>query len=405
MDFVKVNERTIPKEDKVFAVSGRAKAAIAAKGKDAVIDATIGALLDDKGDIVVMSSVMEAIGMLKPADYAAYAPIAGVPEFKDAVQKALFADYVPKGHVAVCATPGGTGSLTHAITNYSNEGDEVLTHDWCWANYKGISDEHGRGLKTFRYFDEDGNVDYEDLKAKIDELAGKQDQVLLILNTPAHNPTGYALTEDDWKHIIDIVNSAPCKVVLFLDVAYIDFAGDPAEVRFFLPMLEKLNDNVLVLFGYSASKTLTAYGMRCGATVCLAKTAEEADEFSKAVGYTSRSTWSNCNRSAQVVMGKIYSDAALCSKVDEERAKYREMLLERGKVFEKTLKENGVEPVPFAAGFFITIPSDDPEALARKLEERDMYTIPLAKGIRVSIASISKEKCVRCAKAIAELIK
>ena len=405
MGFVKVNERTIPKEDKVFAVSGRAKAAIAARGKDAVIDATIGALLDDNGDIVVMSSVMEAIDMLKPADYAAYAPIAGVPEFKDAVQKALFADYAPKGHVAVCATPGGTGSLTHAITNYSNEGDEVLTHDWCWANYKGISDEHGRGLKTFRYFDEDGNVDCEDLKAKIDELAGKQDQVLLILNTPAHNPTGYALTENDWNSIIDIVNSAPCKVVLFLDVAYIDFAGDPAEVRFFLPMLEKLNDNVLVLFGYSASKTLTAYGMRCGATVCLAKTAEEADEFSKAVGYTSRSTWSNCNRSAQVVMGKIYSDEALCSKVDEERAKYREMLLERGKVFEKTLKENGVEPVPFAAGFFITIPSDDPEALARKLEERDMYTIPLAKGIRVSIASISKEKCVRCAKAIAELIK
>lgn len=405
MGFVKVNDRTIPKEDKVFAVSGRAKAAIAEKGKDAVVDATIGALLDDNGDLVVMTSVMEAIGMLKPADYAAYAPIAGVPEFKEAVQKALFADYAPKGHVAVCATPGGTGGLTHAISNYSNIGDEVLTHDWCWANYKGIANEHGRSIKTFRFFDEDGKFDSADLKVKLDELAAKQDQVLLLINTPAHNPTGYSLTDEDWDNVINIVNAASCKVVLFVDIAYIDFAGEPDEVRSFIPKLEGLGDHVLVLFGYSASKTLTAYGMRCGATVCLAKTAAEADEFTKAVGYTSRSTWSNCNRSAQVVMGKIYSDAALCAKVDEERKMYRDMLLERGNVFEKTLRENGTKSVPFTAGFFITIPSDKPDEVCKKLEEQDIFCLALAKGIRVSIASISKEKCVKCAKAIAELMK
>ena len=405
MGFVKVNDRTIPKEDKVFAVSGRAKAAIAEKGKDAVVDATIGALLDDNGDLVVMSSVMEAIGMLKPADYAAYAPIAGVPEFKEAVQKALFADYAPKGHVAVCATPGGTGGLTHAISNYSNIGDEVLTHDWCWANYKGIADEHGRSIKTFRFFDEDGKFDSADLKVKLDELAAKQDQVLLLINTPAHNPTGYSLTDEDWDNVINIVNAASCKVVLFVDIAYIDFAGEPDEVRSFIPKLEGLGDHVLVLFGYSASKTLTAYGMRCGATVCLAKTAAEAEEFTKAVGYTSRSTWSNCNRSAPVVMGKIYSDAALCAKVDEERKMYSDMLLERGKVFEQTLRENGTKSVPFTAGFFITIPSDKPDEICKKLEEQDIFCLALAKGIRVSIASISKEKCVKCAKAIAELMK
>ena len=50
MIFAKENGRTIPKEDKVFALSGRAKEAIAAKGKDAVINATIGALLDDEGE-------------------------------------------------------------------------------------------------------------------------------------------------------------------------------------------------------------------------------------------------------------------------------------------------------------------------------------------------------------------
>ena len=55
------NGRNIPNEDKVFAASGRAKALIEEKGEDAVINATIGSLLDDSGKLVVMKSV-EKIG-------------------------------------------------------------------------------------------------------------------------------------------------------------------------------------------------------------------------------------------------------------------------------------------------------------------------------------------------------
>lgn len=405
MGFVKENGRTIPVADKVFALSGRAKAAIAAKGKDAVVNATVGALLDDNGDLVVMSSVVDAIRTLTPVDYAEYAPITGTPAFKEAVVKALFGNYEPSGHVNLCVTPGGTGSLTSVIANYSNYGDSVLTHDWCWANYKNIAVSQGRNLKTFRFFNEDGGFDAEDLEKQLSELAAVQDQIVLLINTPAHNPTGYSLSLEDWDAMIAVINKVSSKVVLFLDIAYIDFAGEPDEVRAFLPKLEGLGDHVLTLFGYSASKTLTAYGMRCGATVCVAKTAEEAEDFTKAVGYTARSTWSNCNRSAQVVMGKIYSDDALQAKVDEERRKYRDMLLERGRIFEQTLRDNGVKSVPFTAGFFITVPAADPAGVCAKLEEQDIFCLALAKGIRVSVASISKEKCVKCAKAMADLLK
>lgn len=405
MNFVKENGRTIPAEDKVFALSGRAKAAIAAKGKDAVINATVGALLDDNGDLVVMSSVVDAIRTLTPADYAEYAPITGTPAFKDAVVKALFGSYGPSGHVSVCVTPGGTGSLTSVIANYSNYGDAVLTHDWCWANYKNIAVSQGRTLRTFRFFNEEGGFDAADLEKQLNELAAVQDQVVLMINTPAHNPTGYSLSLEDWDALISIVNKAECKVVLFLDIAYIDYAGEEDEVRAFLPKLADLGDHAIVIFGYSASKTLTAYGMRCGAIVCMAKNEEDAEEFRRAAEYSARSTWSNCNRSAMVVMGKIYSDPELQAKVDEERRMYRDMLLERGRFFEKTLNDNGVSCVPFSAGFFVTIACDDPAEVGRKLEEQDIFCLALAKGIRVSIASISKEKCVKCAEAIAALLK
>ena len=45
--------RKIPKEDKIFGISNRAKAMIATQGKEKVINATIGALLDDNGELRV----------------------------------------------------------------------------------------------------------------------------------------------------------------------------------------------------------------------------------------------------------------------------------------------------------------------------------------------------------------
>ena len=405
MIFAKENGRTIPKEDKVFALSGRAKEAIAAKGKDAVINATIGALLDDEGELVTMTSVVDTIMSLTPTDYAEYAPIAGTPAFKEAVQKALFGNFKSSGHVRVCATPGGTGSITSVIANYSEVGDSVLTHDWCWANYKNICSQNGRNLATFSFFDDEGNFNAADLEAKVNELAAKQDQIVLMLNTPAHNPTGYSMTLEDWDAVIGILNKASCRFALFIDVAYIDYAGEDDEVREFMPKLEELGDNVLPIFGYSASKTLAAYGMRCGAIVCMAKDEETAEEFKKVVEYSARATWSNCNRAAQVVMGKLYADPELQKKADDERRGYRNMLLDRGKTFEKVLNDNGAKCVPFDAGFFVTIACDDPAALGAELEKQDIYCVSLAKGIRVSIASISKEKCVKCAEAIAKLLK
>ena len=51
MIFAQQNGRQIPKEDKIFGISSRAKARIAEKGKDNVINGTIGALIDDDGQI------------------------------------------------------------------------------------------------------------------------------------------------------------------------------------------------------------------------------------------------------------------------------------------------------------------------------------------------------------------
>lgn len=390
------NGRNIPHEDKIFGISNRAKAMIAEKGPDAVINATIGSLLDDNGDLVVLSSVDEVFKHLSPKDYADYAPIGGIAPFKEAVQKAAFGVHQPKGFTEAVATPGGTGSLRNVISNYSDGGDKVLTSDWHWAPYNTIAGEIGRSIDTFEFFTPERKFNTESFRDKVNELLGEQESLVIIMNTPAHNPTGYSLTLEDWDNVVAVLTeAAECgkAIALVVDAAYIDFAGDEEEYRRFLPKLENLPENVISIVAYSLSKTYTLYGTRCGAMICVAKTPEIAEEFKRVCEYSSRGSWSNSAKVAQVILSRIYGDPGLLERVNEERAHYRDMLIARGRAFEEAAKEAGLETVPFDAGFFISIPCYNPDAISAELEKQGLFIVPLAKGLRVSVASISEEKC------------
>ena len=389
--------RKIPKEDKNFAVNNRAKAMIAEKGKDAVVNATIGVLLDEEGKFVVLSSVNEVFKTLEGGEFAEYAPIGGLPGYKAAVLKDTFGSYEPKRHTAAVATPGGTGAIHNTIANYSEPGDKVLLTDWYWGPYGTIAGEIGRSLHTFKLVNEEGKFNAEDFEMQVMALLEVQDRLVIILNTPAHNPTGYSLTVEEWEEVASVLDRVPeeKKVTLLVDVAYLDFAGEAEEYRAFLPVLDSMGENILPVIAYSFSKSFTLYGMRCGAMICMADTAEVADEFRKVCEYSARAAWSNCTRAPQVMLSKIYEDPALLARIQEERAGFRDMLLRRGKAFEAAAKEAGLEIVPFDAGFFASVPCENPDAVGAELEKEGIFTIPLTMGIRISIASITEADCRR----------
>lgn len=390
------NGRNIPLEDKIFGISRLANEMIEEKGKDFVTNATIGALLDDDGKLVVLSSVVDVLRNLIPEDYAEYAPIGGTEDFKRSIKKAAFGKYEPKCLTEAIATPGGTGAIRNTIANYSKVGDQVLTSDWFWATYSSIAGEIGRTVTTYSLFDKNGKFNIQDFKKKVSGLLLEQESLVIIINTPAHNPTGYSLTLEDWDNLLHSIKDIALKdkkVTLLVDVAYIDFAGDPDKYREFLPKLENLPTNILPIISYSCSKTFTLYGMRCGAMICMTEKKEIAEEFVRVCQFSARASWSNCPRSAMVVLSKIYEDEELLAKVNKERDYYCDLLLKRGKAFEEEADKVGLKIVPFDAGFFASIPCDDPDLISKKLQKEGIFLVPLAEGLRVSVASISEEKC------------
>ena len=117
-----------PKEnDIIFSLSERAQESERNIGKENVINATIGALMDDDGKLITMDTVYDELKSLANSEISAYASIEGQANYLEAVKKVCFQGNEPNGYIKVVASPGGSGAIKLAIWNYTNLGDQILT--------------------------------------------------------------------------------------------------------------------------------------------------------------------------------------------------------------------------------------------------------------------------------------
>lgn len=382
-------------QDKIFAANAAAVAAAAKYGKENVTNATIGAILDEDEKLVCLPTVEKVFRSLETNELIAYAPISGLPEYLECVLTAAFGSSRPEGYLAAVATAGGTGAIHHAIWNYMDEGETALCSDWYWGAYKVLCNDMGRNFTTYKMLDENNKFNLPALKEKVTELLSKQDNLLYILNTPAHNPTGYSLSESDMDGVLDILKEAAVdgkNIIFFLDVAYIDYAGEKEEVRKIFKKLSGLPANILAIIGYSMSKGFTMYGQRTGAMIGVSSSKEVIEEFAAINQYTSRATWSNINRPAMRTLAAIYSDPELLKATEAERDYYYKMIKARADLFTEEAKACGLSMLPYVAGFFLSIPAKDPDAICNKLHEDNIFAVPLAAGVRIAVCAVPLKK-------------
>lgn len=400
-----VKEKT---NDSIFMTNSEAQKAIKKYGADEVINASIGALMDDNGKLCTIPSVMTTLRELNDSEIIAYAPIAGTPEFLDKVIDATFRDCKPEGYFSAVATPGGSGAVRNTIWNYSEVGDTILTADWYWGPYKTISEENLRKFDTFKLFDDNFNFNIKSFEEKVDEILGYQKRLVILLNSPSNNPTGYNISDEEWDKIIcilkDRAKSNINKITLFIDIAYIEYSDRYGHGREFMKKFSNLPWNILTVFGFSMSKGYTFYGLRCGAMVCLSSSKEIAAEFKNANEYSSRGVWSNGTRSAMTVLSKIFSDKALLKKVDSERNKLKKLLFDRANAFIEESKKVGLKTCPYKSGFFISIPCENSKEVSLKLREQNIFIVPIPKGLRFAICSVPEEKCRKVPKILKSVL-
>jgi len=397
-----------PADDPIFALNR--EATLRRQKGESIVNATVGALLDDDGKLAILPTAARAVHEVPSVEWATYAPIAGTPEFLRAVIEDLLGGEPALKRTAVAvATPGGSGALRHAIGNFLEPGDALLTTSWFWGPYQTLCDESDRKLETFETFQSDGGLDVGALDAALGRQLTSQKRALLFLNDPCHNPTGYSMTDDEWRAVVDRVRARASEgpVTLLVDCAYFLYgARDPrAFLRHLRPLVEA-EPRVNLLFAWSASKSFTHYGLRVGALVACVSDEAERGAVEAALSYSSRGTWSNCNRGGLSAITRLLSDPDLARACATERDGFKALLGARVDAFNRHARERGLRFPRYEGGFFVTVFDDRPREKAEAMRARGVYVVPqLRKGgggaLRVALCSVAERDVARLVDALA----
>ena len=383
--------------DAVFAVVEKIREARKLPDVPDIIDGSIGAMRDEDGAFSILPIVDEEYRKLSAETLMDYATIAGSPEFIQAAIDYTFQGFQPEGTTAAAiATPGGTGALRLMMGNYLSPGESVLIPDWLWSPYRTIALESGVVPETYPMFDDQYQFITKGIKEKAAACLEKQDTLLMIFNTPGHNPTGYSMSAEDWADLIpyfkELASGTGKKILIGLDIAYIDYCGDPKEARRVFSLFSGLPENMQVLIAFSMSKSFFVYGMRSGAIISFHPSAEVMEDFRNIHSFSARGAWSNGSHGAQEVMVQICSDPEMAKRAQEERAACASLLLERAEMFMEEAGAVGLQILPYRGGFFITMPHENPKAVCEKLMERYIYLVAVAGGIRLAICAVPKKQ-------------
>ena len=388
-----------PGDDPIFTLHGMAVARAAA-GED-ILNATLGALVESDGGLAIMPSVHEALRRAPMERASAYAPISGPPAFLAAVERDIFHGHELESKAVAVATPGGSGAIYNAITNFLEPGQKALTSSYYWSPYDILTGLSGRGLTTFNMFGPDGHLDLADFERCLFELIDAQGRALVIVNRPCHNPTGYSFNDAEWAGLTEIMARASERgpAVLLIDYAYAKYApaGGPDWRKHVAAHLDK----VPTLVAWTASKSFAQYGARVGALVAVHNDDDERRRMANAMGFTCRGTWSNCNHLGMLAVTDVLTDDELRNGWDADRARLVEMLDKRVQVFNKLAAKHDLHYPRYEGGFFVSVFSDDPEVTAAHMRDAGVFIVPLQGAVRIGLCATPADKIERLVEAIA----
>src|SRR6185312_989366 len=173
---------------------------------DRIIDGTVGVLLDDGGRLVVLPTVAAALNELPRLAWAPYAPAAGEVDFLNAVKERVYPAEL-RAHAVAVATPGATGAIGLAIAMGLGPDETLLTCAPHFTVYADLAVSQGRRLTTFPALDGSGRFDVAALARRLDAIAARQSRLLIVLNDPCQNPTGYTMSARDWAALSEVVRA------------------------------------------------------------------------------------------------------------------------------------------------------------------------------------------------------
>ncbi|MBH3424745.1 MULTISPECIES: amino acid aminotransferase [Pseudomonas] len=203
-------------------------------------------------------------------------------------------------------TPGGTGALRLSadFIAHSLPGRGVWLSNPTWPIHETIFAKAGLKVSHYPYVGSDNRLD---VPAMLATLATVPEGDVVLLHACCHNPTGFDLSQDDWRQVLQIVRER--QLLPLIDFAYQGF-GDGLEqdawaVRLFADELPE------VLVTSSCSKNFGLYSDRVGALIVCANDAEKLLDVRSQLAFIARNLWSTPPDHGAAVVATILGDTEL----------------------------------------------------------------------------------------------
>jgi aspartate/tyrosine/aromatic aminotransferase len=355
-----------------------------------VINASIGMFYDEDKSIGGMPAVSKAIKELTDWEILPYPAVDGGMNFKKNVISWVLGKYeedVRKTfHIAACATPGGSGAVASTFSIFTKPGEYVYCSDIRWQ-YERFADRAKIFVFEHKLFDGD-KFNLVSFKERLNELGKTQKQIVVVINDPCHNPTGFTLSKDEFSSILDILNEQDQNdLILLYDTAYLDYSHE-ADNRLKMSLLPKLKDHVLSVIAFSGSKTFGSYGLRLGAALILARDENKVKSIHLKYVNEARGSWSATPTASIELLNKMAS-VEYRSLFLKDLEKINALVQKRSQFFINQANEIGLKTHPFRSGFYTVVLTKDPDKDYLKLAEHRIFGVPMSGGVRIALCSIS----------------
>ena len=380
-------------ESNILQISQEAKET--KKKYDDVIDATVGMLHHEEGNVFSYKVVRDVLNNLNDPETYHYASVRGTKKFTEGVFNWVFgknADMIKENFkYSIIPTTGGSGAISNTFYNFNDFNQKILLPNHYWSPYKNFAMEANVDLKTFLMYDENYRFNLKDFREKAFDLAKEQERLCLLLNDPCNNPTGLCMTIEDWKEVIKILNEIKktgVPVILIHDIAYIDYQMQPTELsREIFSTYIDLEPEILVVVVFSGSKTFSLYGFRVGAQIGISKSQEVIDNFIRVGDYSVRGRFSSVSQPGMSIIEKIFNEDEYKQRFEDELNVGRKLLKDRAIKFIEEAEKNNLEILPYCGGFFISVLTEN-KNIFRDLVDDHVFVIPMPGLIRIAISSL-----------------
>ncbi|MFU2329733.1 amino acid aminotransferase [Pseudomonas sp. NFX98] len=327
----------------------------------------------------------------------------GEPAFGKAINElVLGADskLIAEQRAGATQTPGGTGALRLSADFIAQclPGHGVWLSNPTWPIHESIFAAAKVKVSHYPYVGNDNRLDVDAMLAVLSE-APKGDVVLL--HACCHNPTGFDLSHDDWRRVLDVVRKR--ELLPLIDFAYQGF-GDGLEqdawsTRLFAAELPE------VLITSSCSKNFGLYRDRTGALIVCAKTADKLTDIRSQLANIARNLWSTPPDHGAAVVATILGDPELKNLWRDEVEAMRLRIAQLRSGLVEALEPHGLRErfahIGVQRGMF-SYTGLTPEQV-KKL--RDHHSVYMVNSGRANVAGIDATRLDLLAEAIASVCK